>query len=77
MRNGDVKAWIGYAHVMSAHADDHPWDSVTEEGLRKRKSAKWSVYGPAVLPLWVAEMDFPVAEPIKCALSLWLNVMYT
>jgi cysteine-S-conjugate beta-lyase len=57
-----------YAHVMSEHAASHPWDNVTEEALRKRKSAKWSVYGPAVLPLWVAEMDFPVAEPIHAVL---------
>jgi cystathionine beta-lyase len=36
--------------------------------LRRRRSAKWARYGPAVLPAWVAEMDFPLAEPIKRAL---------
>ncbi|MGH7620793.1 MAG: MalY/PatB family protein, partial [Gemmatimonadaceae bacterium] len=33
--------------------------------LRGRESAKWTVYPPDVLPAWVAEMDFPLAEPIK------------
>ena len=33
--------------------------------LRTRTSAKWQVYGPDVLPLWVAETDYPLAEPIS------------
>lgn len=33
--------------------------------LRSRESAKWTTYPPDVLPAWVAEMDFPLAEPIK------------
>ena len=36
--------------------------------LRKRKSLKWRYYAKDVLPLPVAEMDFPIAEPIKNAL---------
>jgi cystathionine beta-lyase len=36
--------------------------------LRERRSAKWTQYEPDVLPSWVAEMDFPLAEPIKEAL---------
>lgn len=36
--------------------------------LRKRKSLKWRYYEKEVLPLPVAEMDFPIAEPIKNAL---------
>lgn len=36
--------------------------------LRKRKSVKWRQYPADVLPLPVAEMDFPIAEPIKKAL---------
>lgn len=36
--------------------------------LRKRKSVKWRQYPSDVLPLPVAEMDFPIAEPIKMAL---------
>ena len=36
--------------------------------LRGRTSAKWSFYPPEVLPAWVAEMDFTLAEPIAVAL---------
>lgn len=37
--------------------------------LKKRKSVKWRFYEKDVLPLPVAEMDFPIAEPIKSALQ--------
>jgi cystathionine beta-lyase len=37
--------------------------------LRKRKSTKWREYDPDVLPLPVAEMDYPIAEPIIEAVS--------
>jgi cystathionine beta-lyase len=40
--------------------------SLTE--LRRRKSVKWRQFSSDVLPLPVAEMDFPIAEPIKSAL---------
>ena len=33
--------------------------------LRDRKSEKWNLYPPDVLPAWVAEMDFPLADPIR------------
>ncbi|MFB6609956.1 MalY/PatB family protein [Agromyces sp. NPDC056379] len=36
--------------------------------LRTRTSAKWRLYPADVLPLPVAEMDYPLAEPIKAAL---------
>jgi cystathionine beta-lyase len=36
--------------------------------LRKRRSAKWRTYPADVLPLTVAEMDFPLAPPILDAL---------
>ena len=41
--------------------------------LRKRKSVKWRYYANDVLPLPVAEMDFPIAEPIKEALRDLIN----
>lgn len=56
---------------MSEH---HPFDLVTEADLRKRQSAKWRVYPPDVLPLWVAEMDYPIAAPIKRTLEEALAV---
>jgi cystathionine beta-lyase len=36
--------------------------------LRRRTSAKWRTYPPDVLPLPVAEMDFPLAVPVAEAL---------
>jgi cysteine-S-conjugate beta-lyase len=36
--------------------------------LRQRRSVKWSRYPADVLPAWVAEMDFPLAAPVKRAL---------
>jgi len=38
------------------------------ERLRRRRSAKWAMY-PEALPAWVAEMDFPLAPPVKRALT--------
>ena len=34
------------------------------DDLRTRRSAKWRVYPADVLPAWVAEMDYSIAEPI-------------
>jgi cystathionine beta-lyase len=34
------------------------------ERLRQRTSAKWRLFPPDVLPLFVAEMDYPLAQPI-------------
>lgn len=38
-------------------------DSLSD--LRKRRSAKWRSYDKDVLPLPVAEMDYPIAKPIQ------------
>lgn len=38
------------------------------EELRRRQSVKWQKYDPDVLPLFVAEMDYPVAEPVRDAI---------
>jgi cystathionine beta-lyase len=35
---------------------------------RSSDSTKWHVYGPDVLPLWTADMDFRVPEPVVAAL---------
>lgn len=42
---------------------------VALDRLRERRSAKWTEYGSGVLPSWVAEMDFPLAPPVKRALA--------
>ncbi|MFH2101801.1 MAG: PatB family C-S lyase [Chloroflexota bacterium] len=44
----------------------HDFDSVIDR--RGTGSIKWKLYGPEVLPLWVADMDFPAPEPIREAL---------
>ncbi|MBT2518582.1 aminotransferase class I/II-fold pyridoxal phosphate-dependent enzyme [Streptomyces sp. ISL-90] len=38
------------------------------DALRNRTSAKWRSYPADVLPLPVAEMDYPLAEPVAAAL---------
>lgn len=45
-----------------------PFDLTLEE-LRRRTSEKWRAAGPGVLPLWVAEMDVRLAEPVVRALT--------
>lgn len=41
---------------------------LTLDELRARQGAKWNFYPSDVLPAWVADMDFRVAEPIQAAL---------
>lgn len=41
---------------------------ISIEWLRRRTSAKWGRYPGDVLPAWVAELDFPLAAPIRDAL---------
>ncbi|MYF05674.1 MAG: aminotransferase, partial [Holophagales bacterium] len=43
------------------------FDALRIEDLAARTGFKWSRYtanGSGILPAWVADMDFPVAEPI-------------
>lgn len=53
---------------------NHPFDAITEAELRARQSAKWKVYPADVLPLWIAEMDYPLAEPIKRVLRAAVDI---
>lgn len=46
----------------------HPYDTLSLEALKARPNSKWTRFGPDVLPLWVAEMDFPVADAVKSAI---------
>jgi cystathionine beta-lyase len=39
------------------------------QSLRERTSEKWRAYPEDVIPLFVAEMDYPLAEPIAEALT--------
>ncbi|QDZ14898.1 aminotransferase class I/II-fold pyridoxal phosphate-dependent enzyme [Humibacter ginsenosidimutans] len=51
---------------MLAVMDRVPAQSL--ETLRTRTSEKWTAYPPDVLPLFVAESDFPLAAPVASAL---------
>jgi cysteine-S-conjugate beta-lyase len=44
------------------------FDELSLDALRNRQSAKWAKYPDDVLPAWVAEMDFPLAPPVRDAL---------
>jgi len=48
----------------------NPLRQVTLEQLRERTSTKWRAHEPDVLPLWVAEMDVPLAPAVQDALQL-------
>ena len=48
---------------------DRPLRTLTLDALRKRTSVKWRLYPEDVLPLWVAEMDVPVAESVVRAVT--------
>jgi len=43
-------------------------DEIPLEELRARRSVKWREYPAEVIPAWVAEMDFTLAEPIAAVL---------
>lgn len=43
-------------------------DQLDLNRLRKRRSVKWTYFDEDVLPAWVAEMDFPLADPVRGAL---------
>lgn len=51
----------------------HPYDAITVEERRSRPLVKWRHFDPDVLPLWVADMDFPIAEPIRAALRAYAD----
>ena len=40
----------------------------TSTGCARRRTVKWSLYGPDVLAAWVAEMDFDVAPVVRPAI---------
>jgi cystathionine beta-lyase len=54
--------------LMTGAAVDTAFDDVPLDDLHRRRSWKWVRYPPDVLPAWVAEMDVPIAAPIRAAL---------
>ncbi|MCF1595193.1 MalY/PatB family protein [Streptomyces muensis] len=53
--------------VFAPHSDN-PLRQLTVDQLRRRTSLKWRAYPENVLPLWVAEMDTLLAEPVAQAI---------
>lgn len=49
-------------------APQNPLEQSSLADLRRRTSVKWRAYPEDVLPLWVAEMDTVLAEPVDRAL---------
>ncbi|MBV7694653.1 MalY/PatB family protein [Streptomyces sp. TRM70350] len=49
--------------------EPNPLRALDLDRLRRRTSMKWRTYPDDVLPLWVAEMDVPLAEPVVRALT--------
>lgn len=50
-----------------------PLEQLPIERLRARTSLKWRTYPADVLPLWVAEMDVPLAPPVAAALHVAID----
>ncbi|MEV4441516.1 aminotransferase class I/II-fold pyridoxal phosphate-dependent enzyme [Streptomyces sp. NPDC049577] len=55
--------------IRTGPAGADPLRALSPDELRLRTSAKWRVHEPDVLPLWIAEMDVPLAEPVARALT--------
>ncbi|UYQ60302.1 MalY/PatB family protein [Streptomyces peucetius] len=47
---------------------DNPLEMLSLDQLRRRRSMKWRTHPADVLPLWVAEMDVPLAPAVADAL---------
>jgi hypothetical protein len=45
------------------------FDEIDYDWLRSKRGIKWRQFGPEVIPAWVADMDFPPAQPITDALQ--------
>ncbi|WP_426567661.1 MalY/PatB family protein [Streptomyces canus] len=54
-------------HVTSG--EPNPLHAIPLDRLRARTSMKWRTYPEDVLPLWVAEMDVPLAGPVVRAVT--------
>ncbi|MFI9724903.1 MalY/PatB family protein [Streptomyces sp. NPDC052092] len=49
--------------------EPNPLTALSLDQLRRRTSMKWRTHPEDVLPVWVAEMDVPVAEPVVRAVT--------
>ncbi|HCU90657.1 MAG TPA: hypothetical protein DGR97_11970 [Gammaproteobacteria bacterium] len=49
-------------------------DDLKIEQLKLRSGEKWTHYSADVLPAWVADMDFEIAQPIRTALDQCISI---
>ncbi|MDO4264671.1 MAG: aminotransferase class I/II-fold pyridoxal phosphate-dependent enzyme, partial [Deinococcus sp.] len=47
----------------------HRFDALTADTVRHPVSLKWNTYPPEALALWIADMDLPVSEDLRRALT--------
>jgi len=52
---------------------DFAFNSLTVQELRNRRTIKWNYYDDDVLPLWVAEMDYPTSPVVMDAIKASVN----
>src|SRR5579859_4234688 len=65
-RSSKVSAPAQGRNVVEKQSVHYDFDLVIDR--RPSNSVKWNWYEADVLPLWVADMDFPVPEPVVKAL---------
>ncbi|WP_030605195.1 MalY/PatB family protein [Streptomyces fulvoviolaceus] len=53
----------------ASSGEPNPLRALTLDQLRCRTSMKWRTHPDDVLPMWVAEMDVPLAEPVVRAVT--------
>lgn len=54
--------------------DHNPLEDLSLEQLRQRGSMKWKTYPDDVLPLWVADMDVRLAQPVAAAVHQAIEI---
>jgi cysteine-S-conjugate beta-lyase len=52
----------------------HGFEDLDLDRLRRRRSEKWRAFPPDVLPAFIAEMDYGLAEPVVAALRSALDL---
>ena len=62
----DPRATSGEPAAQNGTVTD--FTSMTPDQLRARGSQKWNNFPADVIPLWVAEMDFPMAPAVTEAI---------
>lgn len=64
----DVEASLRFAEALLRNPPAR-LDDLDPALLHSRLGEKWNTYPPDITPAWVAEMDFPLAEPVRVVLE--------